>query len=82
MPSKSSEIDEVVVLKAGLSVSKQALDLAWDLEKRGHEVLVEKNTDRLLVSEDGLTEQQCSQIRRHKLELVALQRYVISTAVN
>ena len=51
-PLKNSRA-EVVVLKDGLSVSRLALDLAWDLEKQGHDLGVADDGEHLLVSTDG-----------------------------
>ena len=81
MPSNSSR-GAVVVLKDGLSVSKSALDLAWDLEDRGHELRVADDGEHLLVSTDGLTEQHCQQIRRYKPEIISLIKYYSSTSVD
>ena len=75
MDSTGSDVaTEIVVLRAGLSVTRDALQVLWHLEEKGHDVRLD-NDGGLLVSQGGLTEDERQQIRSHKAELVWLVTY-------
>ena len=62
---------EIVVLKQGVSVTRDALALLWSLEDRG--LTVELDDGDLLIGPRGkLTGADRQQIRDHKPELIRL----------
>jgi len=63
------------MLRGGLSVSREALDLAWGLEARGLDLRV-ADDGRILVGPDRLLDDEDRDaIRRLKPDLIALVRY-------
>ena len=63
----------LVVLRPGLSVTQEALELLWDLEDRG--LIVRRDDPELLVGpRNRLTPADRSAIKAHKDELMSLLR--------
>ena len=71
----STTAPEAITLRGGLTVSLEALQLAWSLEERGVQVTLSDDHGLVVRPRSQITPSDDQAIRQHRDELIALVRY-------
>jgi len=71
----STTAPEAITLRGGLTVSLEALQLAWSLEERGVQVTLSDDDGLVVRPRSQITPSDDQAIRQYRDELIALVRY-------